>query len=182
MSKDLITILIVLFCIAALIFLIVKTVNLSSNEVSQPGEDYNYLYDDSADGGAVAEDTTGFPETDTESASTAGQEGTQSSVEYVGKDEIATGEASIPTSFDHSGDYLVIAGSFRFKANAESEANRLRRLGYNDAEVALFNRGAYASVIVSRFSDLSSAQDLVRELKSRHSLEAYVQAKKEGEN
>jgi hypothetical protein len=181
MSRDFITIAIVLLCIAALVFLIFKTVNLSSSNVNEPGEDSNYLYDDAADGGISGDTATAdLGETDTDQD--AGFE--EPSVEYIGKDEIApqdenTGAGDrIPTSFNDQGDYLVLAGSFRIKSNAESQAQKLRNLGYGDAEIALFNRGAYASVIVDRFVDLSSANDLVRELKSQHGVEAYVQAKR----
>lgn len=186
MSRDLITILIVLFCIAALVFLIVKTVNLSSNEVSEPGEDYNYLYDDTAAGGTGEEDTAGLPDTDTATPPSEGPETEEPSVEYIGKDEIAPPreerEEPRPSSFDQSGDYLVIAGAFRIRQNADNEASRLRGLGYGDAETGLFNNGAYASVIVDRFSSLSAAQDLVRELKNQHGVEAYVQASRSGGN
>lgn len=185
MSRDFITIAIVILCIAALVFLIVKTVNLSSSNVSEPGADSNYLYDDTADGGISGDTATanlGEPDTDQDQG--AGIE--EPSVDYIGKDEIApqdentgTGDR-IPTSFNDQGDYLVMAGSFRIKSNAENQAQKLRKLGYSDAEIALFNRGAYASVIVDRFADLSSANDLVRELKSQHGVEAYVQAKRLG--
>lgn len=186
MSRDFITIAIVILCIAALVFLIVKTVNLSSSNVNEPGEDSNYLYDDTADGGTSDDTTTAdLGESDTDQEQDGGFE--EPSVEYIGKDEIApqnentTGGDRIPTSFNDSGDYLVLAGSFRIKSNAENQARKLRNLGYDDAEVALFNRGAYASVIVDRFVDLSSANDLARELKSQHGVEAYVQAKRRNE-
>lgn len=181
MSRDFITIAIVLLCIAALVFLIVKTVNLSSSNVSEPGEESNYLYDDSADGG-ISGDTATANLGEPDAGQDAGFE--EPSVDYIGKDQIApqdentgTGDR-IPTSFNDQGDYLVMAGSFRMKSNAESQARKLRNLGYSDAEIALFNRGTYASVIVDRFADLSSANDLVRELKSQHGVDAYVQAKR----
>jgi len=186
MSKDFVTIAIVLLCIALLVFLIFKTVSLSSSDVNEPGQDSNYLYDDSADGGTSDDTATaGLGDTDNEPTTDQGQifDITEPDTEYVGKDEIAPQEedintdSRIPTSYD-SGDYLVLAGSFRIKSNAENEARRLRRLGYSDADVALFNRGAYASVIVGRFESLTEAQDLVRALKNQHDVNAYVQAKR----
>jgi len=70
------------------------------------------------------------------------------------------------------GDYLVLAGSFEYKHNAESQARKLRGKGYNNAQVVLFNRGAYAVVLVDRFTDYADA----RALASRLETEAYVDA------
>lgn len=60
--------------------------------------------------------------------------------------------------------YLVLAGSYKYKSNAEVLAKRLHRMGYNSAKVELFNRGAYAVVLVDRFNALIDAKDLVKEL------------------
>lgn len=76
-----------------------------------------------------------------------------------------------------SGDYLVLAGSFRVRQNADIEASRIRKLGYPDAEVVLFNRGAYATVLVSRYESKSEASSLVSKLKGEK-VEAYVHLKR----
>ena len=81
------------------------------------------------------------------------------------------------SSYSSTGDYMVIAGSFTIKVNAESAAKQFRRQGYENAEVGLFNKGAYANVIIDRFNSFSSAQALAKELKSK-GIEAYVQKKK----
>jgi cell division protein FtsN len=81
------------------------------------------------------------------------------------------------SSFSSEGDYMVIAGSYTVKANAESAAKKFRSQGYENAEVGIFNRGAYANVIVDRFDSSSSAQKLAKELKNK-GIEAYVQKKK----
>lgn len=86
-------------------------------------------------------------------------------------------DESDDSSFSSEGDYMVIAGSYTIKANAESAAKRFRSQGYKNAEVGLFNKGAYANVIIDRFDSSSSAQELAKELKSK-GIEAYVQKKK----
>ena len=76
-----------------------------------------------------------------------------------------------------SGDLLVLAGSFRFKAHAENQARQLKKMGYAEVEVSLFNRGTYASVLVGRFEDYNAAQALVKRLRA-DGVEAYVQKKR----
>ena len=75
------------------------------------------------------------------------------------------------------GDYMVIAGSFTVKANAEREVSRLKDKGYDNAEVGMFNRGTYANVIVDRFDSVERAKELAKELKSK-GIPAYVQEKR----
>lgn len=84
------------------------------------------------------------------------------------------------TNYSHSkgsGRYMVLAGSFRQESNANSHAAKLRRMGYDGAEVSIFNRGAYASVLVDRFSDKSDARSLARELENK-GIEALVITKR----
>lgn len=72
------------------------------------------------------------------------------------------------------GKYMVLAGSFRYKSNAEQMVRKLRKLGYEEAEIGYTNRGAYAVALVRRYDDLSAARSLVEELKNKHSIEAIV--------
>ncbi|MCB0639658.1 MAG: SPOR domain-containing protein, partial [Lewinella sp.] len=71
------------------------------------------------------------------------------------------------------GRYLVIAGTYRQRVNADNMVTRLKRMGYNDAEVELFDHGTYAVVIVNRYSSLSRADQLSTELKNK-GVEAFV--------
>ena len=86
------------------------------------------------------------------------------------------GSSSSSSSY---GDYLVLAGSFTIKANAESHQTKLEKMGYDDSEVTLFNGGKYASVLVDRFDSESAAAELalVGELKGK-GIEAYVHKKR----
>lgn len=76
------------------------------------------------------------------------------------------------------GDYMVLAGNFLNKDNAEAEARRLRGLGFPSASVEPFDRGVYHVVLVDRFSTENSARSLVRQLASNHKVDAYVQKKR----
>lgn len=79
----------------------------------------------------------------------------------------------MPSSYSTTGEYLVLAGSFRIMANAESHVRTIRNKGYNNANVERFDKGTYAVVLVDRFTSLSSAQDLVGRLRG-DGVEAYV--------
>ncbi|MBK9335810.1 MAG: SPOR domain-containing protein [Lewinellaceae bacterium] len=55
------------------------------------------------------------------------------------------------------GRYRVIAGSFTKLAGARREMERIIKMGYQDAEVGLYNRGKFAVVIVKRTNNLNEA-------------------------
>ncbi len=84
---------------------------------------------------------------------------------------------SQPTSMG-AGDFMVLAGSYERKSNAEGEANRIRGLGYPSTTVEPFNRGRFHVVLVDRFDSQNRAVELARELRTQHNLEAIVQKKK----
>lgn len=79
---------------------------------------------------------------------------------------------------DGLGDFLVLAGSFSVKANAETMAEKIRDLGYSETVVVPFDRGKYATVLVDRFVDISEAERLAKELKGK-GVSAYVHKKRE---
>ena len=90
-------------------------------------------------------------------------------------------EEEQPDSFDSSagssGRYMVLAGSFSVRGNAERQVRKLKRLGYDEAGVEVFDRGAYAVVLVNRFESLTDAKSLVKELKSEHGISSFVKKK-----
>ena len=77
-----------------------------------------------------------------------------------------------------SGDYLVIAGAYTIKANAEKSLARVRDLGYPNAEIVQFDFSDYYSVCVARYELKSDANSVANSLKSRHSVNAYVHKKR----
>lgn len=76
-----------------------------------------------------------------------------------------------------SGEYLVLAGAFRQMINAEDMLRQVRRKGYSTAEIGLFNRGAFAAVVVDRFPTDGEAEQLAFELRNK-GIDAYVQKKR----
>jgi cell division protein FtsN len=74
--------------------------------------------------------------------------------------------------------YMVITGSFKQLANARKSMESLVKIGYTDAEVGRFNRGAFACAIAKRTNDLNSANALAKKLKTKGFPDAFVKAKK----
>ena len=75
-------------------------------------------------------------------------------------------------------EYLVWGGSFLTRLGAEEEQAKFKKLGYNKAEISLFDKGKYAVVIVGRYPTQAQAQALVNELKSKHNISAIAKKKK----
>ncbi|TXF90904.1 SPOR domain-containing protein [Neolewinella aurantiaca] len=62
------------------------------------------------------------------------------------------------------GRYLVIAGSFRQKANAEQRVKDLRNAGFNDTRLEKFNRGTYAVALAGQTDRFSAAERLAAQI------------------
>lgn len=75
------------------------------------------------------------------------------------------------------GKYMVVAGTYRQMINAETELQKLKKLGYNNATIAKFNNSTYASLIVDRFASSSSAYKYMKTLKAK-GLDVYVHKKR----
>lgn len=189
MSKlDYLTIAIVTLCVAALIFLIVKASKLGQEKIPvttlPPDNTEIYVDPYPIDGvdSLIIDDLEGNSAT-----SGSDTQGGNSATDPDDSGSVPATTNPAPTSPDESGsttttpirpskrgDYLVLAGSFRQQANAETQAAKLRKLGYAQAEVTMFNRGAYAVVLVDRFSSMADAKRLTEELRAKHSVEARV--------
>ena len=91
------------------------------------------------------------------------------------------GDVRIPSTFDRRpGDYLVLGGTFSFRANAEARAKNLRLSGYDNATMTIFNNGKYAVVLVDRFTSYADAQALKRKME-REGLETAVLRQRDGD-
>ncbi|MFK7809247.1 MAG: SPOR domain-containing protein [Saprospiraceae bacterium] len=75
-------------------------------------------------------------------------------------------------------EYMVIGGAFLTEANAKAEVRRLKRKGYNDAEVVVFDYSQYHSVCVDRARSAASAEDTKSKLIRAGYPEAYVHKKR----
>lgn len=77
---------------------------------------------------------------------------------------------------NYSGKYMVLAGSYLIEDNARAMVKKLKKLGYNDAEMVVFNMSQYHSVCAGRYSSLSTAQQESGTLK-RKGIDNYVHTK-----
>lgn len=203
---DLITIAIVIVCLGALGYLVYKIVNLMNppekettaiedSYVDPIVEDTTYTDwdDEAATGGDVDLDDADLASNVSDEAAQGYEGGSYDDNELdKGTDEVAEkptsasssdgDSGSAATSYDNTssstnaGKYMVIAGSYRQKVNANNQVSKLRNLGYNKSRVESFNRGSYAVVLVDRFSSYSQAKALVKKL-AGNGVEAMVKAK-----
>lgn len=195
---DIITIVIVGVCVAALGYLLYMTIS----QINTPPEeaatvaplepiDEGFTYEDSTYAAInPSEDPVSgnqpqsyqdaepdrIPETSTSQSTPDEAE--------IERPEPATSTSTRPTTTtttkaaprsDRTGKYLVIAGSFRNPDGAERRVRDLRELGYQNAEASTFDRGLTVA-LVDRFSSRSSADALVRELQNR-GVDAFVKIK-----
>ncbi len=179
---DYVTIAIIVVCAGALAVLIWKTVSLRNQDTAPDTtentlQDYEYDY--------YNDTTTVLPPSDEEpqageiEAPTSNQPSTTSGAQNTAQTSRPSEMEDRPvTTTSRGGEYLVLAGSFKIKSNAESQAQKLRNLGYSNASSEIFNKGAYAVVMVDRFSSESEAQSLVNELKKK-GVDSYVHQKRE---
>ncbi len=183
-KPDLLTISIVVVCLAGLIFLVVRTFDLlKTDDTSSEGEQLmeevvqepapaaeeevstDYYFDDVEQTGAVDnQEVTGSPE---DFRTIPPKDSDMSVEEYQAINQQAD-----------NGLYMVIAGSYKVRRNAEKEVARLQSLGYTTARVGVFNQGTYASVLVNAFNSKADASALVAELKAQHNIPSYIQERR----
>jgi hypothetical protein len=196
---DIFTAVIVVICVGAILFLLYKTTDLFGPKdrpmIPDPQEEQadDGLYDDDE---AVADysddpyyqsddlDYAGEYQEDTTDLAGAPAEGIDPmEEEAVEKKEPVKEPAAPKKTYDDLydspgvGDYLVLAGTFQYMANAESHAARLKKKGYDEAKVVLFDRGKYATVLVDRFEAYGDASALVSKLEGDQ-IEAYTHKKR----
>lgn len=82
-----------------------------------------------------------------------------------------------PSGSSSSGNYMIVAGTYRQMINAESELKKLKNLGYKNATIAKFNKSTYASLIVDRFTSSKEAYSYKKVLEG-NGLDVYVHKKR----
>ena len=80
------------------------------------------------------------------------------------------------TSTSYSGKYMLLAGSYLIEDNAQAMVKKLKKLGYDNAEMVIFDMSQYHSVCAGRYTSLSSAQQESSTLK-RKGIDNYVHTK-----
>lgn len=88
----------------------------------------------------------------------------------------STPKGGTPTRYNSSGAFMVVAGSFSQRHNAEVQVKKLKNLGYKNARVEIFNGGSLATALVDRYDDYDRAKRLVTELKGK-GVDCFVKKK-----
>jgi len=199
---DFFTIFVVALCILAIIFLIFKATELAKGDSVTVPETTGFT-DDSADitdeedlydSDEYNDETlSGEANSDKNGGTSAGGSGEdddadleEDEMDMDGADEAEATTKTIKEpeviSTDASlGKYLVIAGTFKIRAGAETLVRKLRNAGYPKAKMSIFDKGTYAVVLVDRFTSKSEAQSLASRL-TKGGTEAYVQSVKSSAN
>lgn len=73
------------------------------------------------------------------------------------------------------GNYLVMAGSYIIKDNAKTMVNKLRKLGYKNAEIIVFAGSQYHAVVAVRYKNEGDAMKASNALKSK-GVDSFVKA------
>ncbi len=106
-------------------------------------------------------------------------------IDYTEVDEIieksnqtrtSTESTTKKTYTSYSGKYMLLAGSYLIEDNAQIMIKKLKKLGYDNAEMVIFDMSQYHSVCAGRYSSLSSAQQESSTLK-RKGIDNYVHTK-----
>jgi len=92
-------------------------------------------------------------------------------------EEISYTSSTSRSSYTSSeGDYMVIAGNYLVESNARGMTRKLSNLGYPNAEIGVFDRSQYHTVIASRHGSYSAALKVSNAIK-RQGIECYVKRK-----
>lgn len=205
MSKlDTFTVIIVGLCLAALGYLVYKTIKLrelknssptSSITIEEPSQTTpsdTLSFDDE---GRIVDPTTAEEGdlddeqlsvnngtlVEEEEGDATEEESTPTETPQLAESDPSTKTEEVPTSFDNDasaeGNFLVLAGSFKQKANAEAQVRRLKRMGFDQARVANFNGGALAVALVGRYDDYDEATKLANQVEAK-GIDAFVKRKK----
>lgn len=74
------------------------------------------------------------------------------------------------------GAYMVMAGSYLLRENADKMVKKLRSMGYSNAEVVVFSESQYHSVVAARYKSESGAFNASAELK-RRGIDSFVKTR-----
>ena len=75
------------------------------------------------------------------------------------------------------GKYLVIAGSYLIRENAEKMIKKLNDLGYRDASIINFELSQYHSITAGRYFSYDRAAEIARAIQGR-GIDCYVHTRK----
>ena len=156
---------------------------LSSNDNEFEGEDEE-ADNNSSEGKGEGDEPDAYDkegEEEQDESSNSQEEGTStsenaetSSPNTATTNNTNTSPSAQPASNSSSkGPYIVVGGTFNNKSYAETEIRRLKRMGYNDAELFRFDYSDFYSVSVGRYNRYRDANARATSLK-KDGIENYV--------
>jgi len=77
-----------------------------------------------------------------------------------------------------SGNFLLVAGNYSIHGNAETMRSKLKRMGYDSAEIVNFDNSTFSTVLASRYNDYEAAVRASNALKTR-GIDCYVHTRKD---
>ena len=87
------------------------------------------------------------------------------------------GSETNSTLNENDGKYLVIAGSYLIKENAEKMISKLKGLGYPDASIINFELSQYHSITAGRYFSYERAAEIARAIQAK-GIDCYVHTRK----
>lgn len=88
-----------------------------------------------------------------------------------------TAKGNVPTSYDlenNKEQFMVIAGSFKSKANANIFIDDLEKKGLKDIEIIELKNKSLNRVCISRHASYENAKQVISQLKKNFKVDAYV--------
>ena len=187
--------------IAAIIFLLVYWISdiskgCNGSKDNNDTEEIIQTSDEAIDSDEVnleedifGEEESKSDETSSNTSNTTSEENVDDYVDYSGEVKETNKAPKATTNTSNStkapvkrhkassgGSYLVVAGSYLVKENANKMKKKLYNLGYN-SEIVNFDLSQYYSVLAGRFSSRKDANEAVTILK-RSGIDCYVHRKK----
>lgn len=74
------------------------------------------------------------------------------------------------------GSFMVICGSYLLKENADKMVQKLKKIGYTNAKVTIFDGSGYHSAIAAQFSSQADAQKASASLK-KNGIDCFVKTR-----
>jgi cell division protein FtsN len=91
--------------------------------------------------------------------------------------EVTKNTSNAPKGFaGDGGKYMVMAGSYLLKENAQKMVTKLKAMGYTQANIVVFSTSQYHSVIAARYSSETQARTTATDLKQK-GIDSFVKVK-----
>ncbi len=158
-----------------------KTCNFGSDKVAD--NDTNALIGEDEINNAIVEDTSALLfendiiQPEEEPAGTSADYGDQSNSAPGRSDSYnnsgRNNDHLRDKDYSPQGQYMIIAGNYLIRSNAEIMVDKLQSMGYTSASIVVFERSQYHTVLASRLNDYEEALDISNALR-RQGIETYV--------